>query len=567
MKNQSSVFDRQSSAKNTSLVVGLWSLDRKRSRGADRCSLVVLAVCAFSLASSAQAWHAKITHHGGPVHVFSANLVTLPSASSLYQVQIMVRAGSANDSAGKEGTANLVARALIEGGFGDPKNPVTKEKLAEITRPWGDAALPQVRVDKEVTTFSMIVPRNAFPQFVEQVLKPMFNQPLWTQNELDRLRREALTEIQSGLRFEDEESLGLASLDNWVYEGTRLSHLTTGTVKGLQGVTRDDLEAFYKNYYGVSNMLVATSINDQDQLTTLTESLPKGAGNIASAPAGAANTEFGHRLLIITQPNAIATGLHLGFPIAVNRTSDDYWAMFVGNVFLGLHRDSFGRMYMEIREQRGYNYGDYSYVEYLSGRPFFLVPPPSTPRTQQYFSIWIRPVGHQYTHFILKAMTEELDRFIRDGLTPDQVAQAKVRARTLYLNYAESLSRQLGYRLDDMFYGMKDHGYLQEMLAKIDAVTPEQVNAALKKNLQMANLKYVIVTNESVGDKLADDVASGTNVTSKTLAEYHISEPIPPEKQKMLDQDEKWKAFPLNIPRENIRVVKAADMFEDAGKP
>jgi len=142
-----------------------------------------------------------------------------------------------------------------------------------------------------------------------------------------------------------------------------------------------------------------------------------------------------------------------------------------------------------------------------------------------------------------------------------------VRARTLYLNYAESLSRQLGYRLDDMFYGMKDHGYLQEMLAKIDAVTPEQVNAALKKNLQMANLKYVIVTNESVGDKLADDVANGTNVTSKTLAEYHISEPIPPEKQKMLDQDEKWKAFPLNIPRENIRVVKAADMFEDAGKP
>jgi hypothetical protein len=30
----------------------------------------------------------------------------------------------------------------------------------------------------------------------------------------------------------------------------------------------------------------------------------------------------------------------------------------------------------------------------------------------------------------------------------------------------------------------------------------------------------------------------------------------------MLDQDERWKAYPLNIPRSNIQVVKAADMFE-----
>jgi zinc protease len=524
----------------------------------------ILVLCSTCIL--AQTTPVKIRHHGQPVHVFGTNLVTLPSASSLYQIQIMIRAGSAYDPIGKEGTANLMAQALIEGGFGDSKNPVTKEKLAEITRPWGEAALPQVRVEKESTTFSMVVPRDAFPQFVEQVLKPMFNHPLWTQSELDRLRREALTEITSQLRFEDEESLGLATLDNLAYEGTGLSHLTTGTVKGLQAVTRDDLEAFYRNYYGSSNMLVATSINDQDQLLKLTESLPSSATVATRQPLVVpGNRVPGRHLLIVTQPNAIATGLHLGFPIAVNRTSEDYWPLFVGNVFLGLHRDSFGRLYQEIREERGYNYGDYSYIEYVTGKPRFLVPPPTTPRTGQYFSIWIRPIGHQYTHFILKAMTEELDRFIREGMTPEQVQQSKIRARTLYLDYAESLSRQLGYRLDDMFYGMKDHGYLQEMLAKIDAVTPEQVNAAIKKHLQMQNLEYVIVTNESLGDKLADDIANGTNVTSKTQAEYHISEPIPPEKQKMLEQDEKWKAFPLNIPRENIRVVKAADMFEDAG--
>lgn len=527
--------------------------------------VILVALLSLSLAVMGQSRKVKDGHKANDVQVFGQNLVTLPSSSALYQVQIMVRAGSADDPQGKEGTANLAAKALIEGGFGNTSDPTTKEKLAEITRPWGDAALPQVRVDKQATVFSMSVPRDAFPQFIKQVLQPMFTEPLWTQSEIDRLRREALTGIQSNLRFEDEESLGLAALDNWVIPGMGLDHLTLGTVKGLGAITPEDLSAFYKKFYQRENMFIATSINDPQELATLMNSLPKGESMYARAEKLVRVTpEAGRHLLIITQPNAIATGLHLGFPIPVTRTSDDYWPLFVGTTYFGLHRDSFGRLYKDIREDRGYNYGDYAYTEFMAGRPFFLFPPPGTPRTQQYFSMWMRPVGHPYTHFILKAMTAELDRFVKEGLTPQQVAEAKIRARTLYLNYAESLDRQLGYRLDDMFYGMKDNGYISTMLAKIDAVTPEQVNASIKKYLQVENLKYIVVTNESEGSKLADDVANGTNVVTKTLAEYHISEPVPDEKKKMLAQDEEWKAYSLNISRSNIEVVKAADMFESA---
>lgn len=529
-----------------------------------RIAILVTIFCAVTAVAQTQN-KVQGGHKAAPIQVFGTNLATLPSSSALYQIDIMVRTGSADDLQGKEGTANLAAKALIEGGFGDPKNPVTKEKLAEITRPWGDAALPQVLVDKQATTFSMSVPKDAFPQFVRSVLQPMFTQPLWTSSEIDRLRREALTAIQSNLRFEDEESLGLAALDAWVIPGMGLEHLTLGTVKGLGAITSDDLSAFYKKFYQRENMYIATSINDPKELAVLMNALPKGEAIYSRRDSAVrVNAEPGRHLLIITQPNAIATGLHLGFPIPVNRTSEDYWPLFVGTTYFGLHRDSFGRLYRDIREDRGYNYGDYAYTEYMTGRPFFLFPPPGTPRTQQYFSIWIRPVGHQYTHFILKAMTAELDRFVKEGLTEEQVNEAKTRARTLYLNYAESLGRQLGYRLDDMFYGMKDNGYIATMLAKIDAVTAEQVNASIKKYLHSDNLKYIVVTNESEGTKLADDVASGSNVVSKSLAEYHIADPVPPEKKKMLEQDDQWKAYPLNISRSNIQVVKAAEMFETA---
>ena len=525
------------------------------------------AVTCFVVLCSALAMWAQYmpsSRKGKPekLHVYPTNVVTVASASPLYRIKIMVRTGSADDPAGKEGMANLAAHALIEGGFGDPKNPLTTQGLAELTRPWGDAAFPTVLVDKEATTFSITVPRNVFPQYVQRVLRPMFTEPLWLPEQVDRLRRDTLTDIRSGLRYEDEESLGLLALDNLVFSGTRLGHLALGTVKGLQAITPADLNAFYKHYYTLGNMYVAASIADQGDLSRLIAALPRGEPVYRPANISRSVAAPGRHVLIITQPNAIATGLHLGYPINLKRTDSDYWPLFVANVFLGAHRDSFGRLYGELREERGYNYGDYSYIEYQYGRPRFQFPPPATPREQQYFSIWIRPVGNQYAHFILKAMTAELDRFARQGMTPEQVGEAKIKARALYLNYAESVSRQLGYRLDDMFYGMRDQGYLQEMLPRIDAVTPEQVNAAIKKYLQAQDVDYVIVTSEANGEKLANDLANDANVQSKTAEEYHISQPIPPDKQKMLDQDKQWAAYPLHIPRANIEVVKSADMFE-----
>jgi hypothetical protein len=77
----------------------------------------------------------------------------------------------------------------------------------------------------------------------------------------------------------------------------------------------------------------------------------------------------------------------------------------------------------------------------------------------------------------------------------------------------------------------------------------------------------VIVTSEAQGEKLANDIAGDSNVRPKTPEEYHIAQPVPPGKQKMLEQDKEWGAYPLEITRANITVVKAADMFETAAVP
>src|SRR5208282_6907862 len=79
--------------------------------------LAVLCVLSL-LAGSASAQQGSSKHKASAPPELPANVVTLASPSPLYEVQIMLRAGSAEDLPGKEGTASLVGRMMLEGGFG-----------------------------------------------------------------------------------------------------------------------------------------------------------------------------------------------------------------------------------------------------------------------------------------------------------------------------------------------------------------------------------------------------------------------------------------------------------------
>ncbi|MDZ7290616.1 MAG: insulinase family protein [candidate division KSB1 bacterium] len=507
----------------------------------------------------------------------AVKMIILDSPSPLVQLKIMIKAGSAYDPVGYEGLAYLTARLLLEGSYGDPQAPVTKEKLAEITRPWGSAAKPSVSVEKEVTTFSMTVPREVFKSFNAQVLTPLFNRPLFVASELDRIRQETLEYVGSSLRFEDVEMLGLLALDNYIHEGTTYGHFVQGSVQGLKAVTTEQVRRFYGTYYRPENLIVGLSTKNPQINQQVQAALKNIGGAIGSTPLEKSTIDppslvKGRQLVIIAHPNTIASGLHAGFPIALKRGDKDYWALYVANVFLGTHRDSFGRLYNDFRQARGYNYGDYSYIEWFANRPYHLFPPTNTPRRYQYFSIWIRPVALQYAHHLLKAMTWQLENFIRTGMTPEECELAKNKAKALYLNLAETSSRLLAYKLDDAFYGMEDRGYLDTYLKSIDALTPEEINAAIKKYLQVDNLKYVIVTNKDWAERLRDDIANNRNAAGKNFKEYNIEFravngdtlwQFPKSKMDLVQMDKVWEEYWLNLAPENIRVVKAEQVFED----
>lgn len=498
-------------------------------------------------------------------------VATLDSRAPLITIRVMITHGSTSDPAGKEGLATLVSDAVTDGGYRHNNDVVTKEELAEMTMPWGSGARPTVFSSSRTTTFFFTAPREVIGRYVTDVLRPMLTEPVFAAEEIERLKNETMSQISS-LRSEDLEGLGLAAIDQYVLAGTGYAHHVLGRETTVPTLTRDDVLRFYRDFYRPENAIIGISTTDEaivSQVRDAVRAMNRDATSPSPAielPKPAAFT--GRHALVIEEPNAPAASVHLGFPIDVNRTHPDYWPLYIANVWLGTHRDSFGQLYQKIREERGYNYGDYSYIEYWTGRPNSLFQIFNQPREQQYFSMWVRPVKHEHAVHLMKAITYELDQMIRNGLTAEQVQEAKNKARVLYLNLGETVPRLVGARVDDAFYGAQN-GFLDSYIEAVNRVTPEQVNAAIRRNLSTANIKYVVVTSTPHVQNTVAQIRSNAPVFGKSWQEYEFTQAkladgttvwqVPEAKMPTVQLDAVWAGTPLDV--REVETTNVKEMF------
>ncbi|HEX8253028.1 MAG TPA: pitrilysin family protein [Thermoanaerobaculia bacterium] len=500
-------------------------------------------------------------------------VVTLDSAAPLVTVRVMITHGSTSDPAGKEGLANITSDAITDGGFRGANGVVTKEQLAELTMPWGSGARPAVFTSARTTTFFFTAPREVIGRYVAEVMRPMLTQPLFEAAEIERLKNETLSEISS-IRTEDLETLGLAAIDQFVLAGTGYAHHVVGRESTVPTITRDDVVRFYREVYRPENTIVGISTTDPAIVAQVTDAVRAMNRDATTPPPAAPRVEpqsfTGRQVLVVEEPNAPAASVHLAFPFAVNRSHPDYWPLYIANVWLGTHRDAFGRLYQQIREERGYNYGDYSYIEYWGGRPNNLFQIFNQPREQQYFSIWVRPVKHEHAVHMMKATTYELEQMIRNGLTAEEVSEAKNKARVLYLNLGETVPRLIGARVDDAFYGLTNSGFLESYIQALDRVTPQQVNEAVRRHLSTDNIKYVVVTSTPHVQTTVNQIRGAAPVFGKSWQDYEFTKAklpdgttvwqVPEAKLPTVQLDAVWAAYPLRAT--DVRVMNVSEFLK-----
>ena len=245
-------------------------------------------------------------------------------------------------------------------------------------------------------------------------------EPASLPEDLERVKNRLIDHIESTLRYSSDEELAKAVLYETYFAGTPYSHIVAGKVKALKSITLDDVKAFYCEYYTRDNVVLGLGggylAQDLASLAVQLAALPPGNPAVVSAPQPAPLQGI-H--VTIVEKDAPATAISIGAPLAVLRGQRNWYALAVANSWFGEHRNSASHLYQVIRESRGLNYGDYSYLEHFAHAGMLSFPAPNDARRTQIFEIWLRPVANPAAHFTLRAALRELHKLVDQGMSQE----------------------------------------------------------------------------------------------------------------------------------------------------
>lgn len=464
--------------------------------------------------------------------------------SPIISFRIQFRVGSINEPKGKEGLNQLTALLIAEGGYGDVTYKEMLEKLYPI------AGRIRVTADKEVTTFVADIHKDNVEKFWN-IFEQVLTNPRMDESDFIRLKDGQMNYIRNNLRRENDENLGKAFLQSILYEDHPYGWIEAGTINSLKAISLEDVKNFYKQYYTQSNLTVGIAGNfSKEFLDKVRRDLSKlkvGKPNIVRLPKP---KKIENIEVALIEKKTPSTAISFGYPIEINRSHKDFYALMVANSYLGEHRTFNGVLMNKMRGDRGLNYGDYSYIENFIQDGGSTFPIPNIPRRQQYFSVWIRPVLNANRHFALRMAIREIENLVKEGIPEKDFEET----RKFLINYSklwvQTQSRRLGYLMDSEYYGTGN--FIDEIAKRLPKLTKKDVDNAVKKYLNYQNIKVAMVT-EGASEFVKDLISN--KVSPITYQHSNVS-------QHILDEDRYIQKYPLKINEKKIKILKAEEVFE-----
>lgn len=407
-------------------------------------------------------------------------------------LQAVVRAGSSYDPVGHEGLAALTAAAMVDAGAGDR----TAQELREAL--YATANSISVVVDRDFVSFRLRCHQD-HAVLCAQAFADVLTAPRFRPADVELLKTDAIDAVTAG-QTDDDERLGENAFYATLYSAHPYGHPIQGRAGVLPLLQPDDLRRFHTQHYVRTAVTLGISGRHDAEvdgiLTAALATLPTTTAPERILPAPI--QPKGRQLVVLDTATSV-TGFHLGHTIDVDRNHPDWAALRVGLAVLGAHRQSSGRLFRTLRTDRGLNYGTYAYSEPFVQQGWGKLPENGVLHAQNHFSLWIRPTSIENGPFALKLAIDELEQLVEKGITAEEFEGMRRNLALFQPLEAVSPSRRLGFRLDAVTTGTPD--LLDFMPRALEALTLDDVNAALKRHLHPDSLFIVAVSGE--GESLA----------------------------------------------------------------
>jgi len=472
------------------------------------------------------------------------NVLDKTNDSPLVDVNFLFYTGAAADPQGKKGLAALTANMISQGGSQSRSYKEIKKAMYPL------AGSFSAQLDKEMMSFSGRVHKNNADIWYALISDQLLN-PGWREDDLKRIKKEMIDGIKSGLKASNDEELGKEVLYSKLYENHVYESYNYGDLSDLEGITLADIKGFYTAQLTQSKLNVgitgAMPQKLKQAMFTDLMNLPKGSESRLTV--GDAPELIGHHATIV-EKSAKSTAVSFGFPIDTIRNDKDWTALWLVRSYFGEHRSSNSFLYQRIRQTRGMNYGDYSYIEYFPRGMYQTKPDANLGRSEQIFQIWLRPLrSNNDAHFATRTALFELDNLIKEGMTQESFEATRNFLTNFVPQMVASQDKQLGYALDSQFYNTDEFvSYVRKQLATL---TIEDINRVIKANLQTDNIQYVFITGD--GKDMQERLAS----EQVSPLKYNTDKPA-----ELIAEDKLIESYKLSIPKKNIEVLAIDSVFK-----
>jgi predicted Zn-dependent peptidase len=273
----------------------------------------------------------------------------------IVQLNLIVRAGSGADAAGRFGVASMTASMLDEGAGGK-----SALELADAIELVGAQLSTSSTFDASAVRLSVPAAKlsEALPLMADVVIRPSF-----PAEELERLRKERLTRLLQAR--DDPEAIMELAFPRLVFgDKHRYGTPAGGGVAEVKAMTLADLRAFHAAYYrpDLSTLVVVGDVTPAVLMPLIERSFGAWLAGTAAKPSPVPTAQqlTSRKVYLIDKPGAAQSQIRIGW-VGVARSTPDYPTLQVLNTVLGGSFTS--RLNSNLREQHGYSYGAFSGFE------------------------------------------------------------------------------------------------------------------------------------------------------------------------------------------------------------
>jgi len=386
----------------------------------------------------------------------------------ILDLSVNFAAGSARDTVEKSGVASIT-RYLMTLGAAGMSDEAIANKFADVGAVLG-GSFDADRAALSLRTLSSERERlQALNVFTQILQKPDFPDAV-----LAREKARIISGLQESAT--QPESISTKAFMSALYGTHPYSLDDSGEIDTVAAIKRDDLRAFYQQFYGAKGAVIAI-IGDvtREQAQQIAESLSAGLpASSAPAPIAAVTAPSQAKEQRIAHP-ASQSHILLGYT-GIKRNDPDLFPLYVGNYILG-GGGFVSRLTEEVREKRGLVYSVYSY---------FMPMAEAGP-----FQIGLQTKKDQ-AEAALVLVRETLEKFLKNGVTEAELKAAKANIIGGFPMRIDSNKKILDYLSVIGFYKLPLN-YLDGYNKNVESVTAAQIKDAFNRRLKTQNFVTVIV--------------------------------------------------------------------------